>query len=123
MLSVILATENLYKAKNEFINAGWSLVFETPEDSDDRLAIVRLGDAQVMLGIDSPEFLPEESREHKGAGVDIYLTLPDGTSIDSVYEKHLKAGLVKDPLETKPWGVRAFHARICGYSFLIAREE
>ena len=48
-------------------------MFETPHDSDDRLAIVRLGEAQVMLGIEDREILPQDAMNFNGAGIDIYV--------------------------------------------------
>ncbi len=119
-LSVILATHNPFESKEEFLKAGWEFLFETPEDSDDRLAIVRLGDAQVMLGIDSKEFLPDGAGDFKGAGIDIYVEFRENGIIGTVYKNHVMAGAAIEKLEPKPWGVKAFHARICGYKFLLA---
>ncbi len=120
MFSVILATTNTHTEKNQFLSAKWTLISETPQESDDQLAIVRLGDATVLLGTDSPEFLPAESRNHKGAGIDMYIELEKEGEIEEVHANHLKAGLTGEKFTRMPWGVRAFHARICGYSFLIA---
>lgn len=120
MLSVILATRNPYEAKEEFLKAGWKLSFQTPENSDDRLVIVSLGDSRVMLGIDTPEFLPEDATRFKGAGIDIYVELDDSIDIGRVFQNHSAAGLATDRLEQKPSGVNAFHAKICGYSFFFA---
>lgn len=115
MLSVILATNNPYVAKDEFLKAGWELVSETPPGSEDKLAIVSIGDSSVMLGVDDPKFLPKEARDFRGAGIDIYVELGKKDKIERVFENHSKAGVATGPLEPKPWGVNAFHARICGY--------
>lgn len=123
MLSAILATPNPYGGAEEFVKAGWTLAFSTPPESDDKLAIVELEGAQVMLGTDAPEFLPENARPFKGAGVVFYVKLPGGTDIDGVYEKHLRAGVVTDALRDRPWGERAFRATIAGYKFLVVRGE
>jgi len=122
MISVILATEDPYKAAREFLSLGWKLVSETPADSDDKLSIVSLGDAKVMLGVDEPRFLPEAAREHRGAGVEMYIRLRARVNLDSIYSRHLKGGVVTKQLESVPFGGRAFHARIYGYNFLIAGE-
>ncbi len=84
MLTPILATDDPYEAA-VFMRAGWSLVFQTPRDSGDPLACVALAGAQVMLGTPLPEFLPAESRAHKGAGVEFHVTVP-GADIGAVYE-------------------------------------
>ena len=70
-----------------FVKAGWSLVFQPPRDSGDTLACVALAGAQLMLGTSSPQFLPTESRAHKGAGVEFHLTVP-GEEIGAIYEAH-----------------------------------
>lgn len=123
MISVILATEDPYRAKDEFLKAGWEMVFETPRESNDNLACVIIGDSKVMLGIDSPEFLPKEAKGHRGAGVDIYIEFASKDEIEIAYRNHLKAGFVTEKLSHKPWGAYAFHAKICGYSFLFATES
>ncbi len=123
MLSVILATHDPHDAIKEFLRAGWELEYEATGESDDRLAIVKIGNSRVMLGVDDPEFLPEAARNFRGAGIDIYVELEAEEDIGSVYENHLKAGLSTDQLADRPWGVKAFHARICGYSFFFAQED
>ncbi len=120
MLSVILATKDPYVAKDEFLKAGWEFVSETSHESDDKLAIVKIGDSLIMLGIDDPKYLPEEARNYRGAGIDIYVELGEKDDIKKVFEDHLRAGVSTEPLGLKPWGVNAFHARICGYNFLLA---
>lgn len=102
---------------------GWRLVFATPSDSDDRLACVGIGDAEVMLGTADEEFLPSASRDHRGAGVTVYILLPPGEDIGAIHAGHAKAGVVTAPLMPRPWGVRAFNAVIGGYHFLIAQEQ
>jgi len=47
-----------------------------------------------MLGVDDPRFLDPAARDHRGAGIELYIRLLDGE--------------------------RAFHAVILGYRFLIA---
>lgn len=67
MLTPILATDDPYQAVKAFVSAGWSLAFQTPPDSGDPLACVALAGSQVMLGTSLPQFLPADSRAHKGA--------------------------------------------------------
>lgn len=119
MISVILACGDPYRAAESFRRAGWEPIFATPEDSDDRLACVGLGDAQVMLGTDEERFLPAASREHRGAGVEIYIRVEG--DLEKIYEHHRAAGVVTQALREAEWGERVFHAMIEGYRFLIAQ--
>jgi hypothetical protein len=122
MLTPILATDDPYEAAAAFINAGWSLVFQTPRDSGDPLACVALADSQLMLGTSLPEFLPVDSRAHRGAGVEFHVTVPS-QHIGAVYEAHrCHAGSVTE-LAVQPWGEYAFHTVMLGYRFLIAAER
>jgi hypothetical protein len=73
VLSVFLACDDPYAAADFMTGTlGWRLAFATPRDSDGRLACVGLGDAEVMLGTTDEEFLPAQSRQHRGAGVTLY---------------------------------------------------
>jgi len=119
VLTPILATNDPYEAAAVFVEAGWALVFQTPPDSGDPLTCVALAGAQVMLGTSVPEFLPAESRAHKGAGVEFHLTVPDA-DIDGVYEAHRRHAESVTELIDQLWGERAFHAVLLGYRFLIA---
>lgn len=122
MLSVILACDDLYETADLFVERlGWTLVFATPRDSVDTLACVSLGDAQVLLGTSAEEFLPAESRDHRGAGVTIYVNLPATADIAAIHARHAEAGLATIPLAVRPWGEHAFNAEIAGYRFLIAQ--
>ena len=122
MLTPILATDDPYQAAAVFVKAGWSLVFQTPPDSGDPLACVALAGAQLMLGTSLPQFLPAESRAHKGAGVEFHLTVPSA-DIDAVYEAHRRHAESVTDLAEQPWGERAFHAVLLGYRFLIAADS
>jgi hypothetical protein len=119
VLTPILATDDPYEAAKVFVNAGWSLVFQTPPDSGDPLTCVALAGAQLMLGTSLPEFMPAESRAHKGAGVEFHVTVPDA-DIGAVYDEHRRHAESVTDLATQPWGERAFHAVLLGYQFLIA---
>ena len=122
MLTPILATDDPYEATAVFVNAGWSLLFQTPADSDDPLACVALAGAQLMLGTSLPEFLPAESRAHRGAGVEFHITVPSA-DISAVYEAHRRHAESVTDLAMQPWGERAFHAVLSGYRFLIAADR
>jgi uncharacterized glyoxalase superfamily protein PhnB len=123
VLSVFLACDDPY-ASAEFMTQqlGWRLVFATPRDSDDLLACVALGDAEVMLGTAAEEFLPAVSRQHRGAGVTVYVQLPAIEDISAVHARHADAGVVTSPLALRPWGEQAFSAVICEYRYLISQR-
>jgi catechol 2,3-dioxygenase-like lactoylglutathione lyase family enzyme len=124
MLSVILACDDPYETARFMTGTlGWRLVFATPSDSDDKIACVGLGDAEVMLGTAEQEYLPAGSREHRGAGVMVYVQLPATEEIAAVHDGHARAGVVTTPLTPRPWGVAAFNALIDGYRFLITQEQ
>ena len=75
-----------------------------------------------MLSTADEKYLPERSREHKGAGVTIYVRLPAAEDIAAIHARHAAAGVVTAPLAQRPWGERAFDAVIGGYQFLIAQQ-
>lgn len=101
---------------------GWRLVFATPSDSADKVACVGIGDAEVMLSTADEQFLPAASREHRGAGVTVYIQLAAGDDIDAIHAGHAQAGVVTGPLTRRPWGEHAFDAVISGYRFLITQR-
>ena len=121
MLSVFLACDDPYSAAQYFVETlGWELEFETPADGDDQLACVSLGGAQVLLGTADDRWLPPASREHRGAGVTVYVTVKPEDDIATIWERHAAAGVATSELTVRPWGDRAFDAVIAGYRFLIA---
>ena len=101
---------------------GWRLEFATPADADDRLACVSLGDAEIRLGTVDERWLSAASREHRGAGVTVYLRLPLSEDIAIVHERHAAGGVVTQSLSLRPWGELAFDAVVAGYRFLISQE-
>ena len=122
MLSVFLACDDPYETAGFMTSQlGWRPVFATPADSDDMLACVALGDAEVMLGTAAEEFLPAASRRHRGAGVTLYVQLPAAEDIAAVHARHADAGVVTSALSPRPWGEIAFDAVIGGYRFLITQ--
>ncbi|MER7249813.1 hypothetical protein [Kribbella sp. NPDC000426] len=118
MLTPILATSDPYAAADEFVASGWRLAYSTPKDSGDPMAVVELRGGQVMLGVDSEQFLPAEARDHRGAGVQFYVEVP-ADAIDDVHAAHQHPG----PIEQRAWGVRSFVVKLAGYNFMIATEQ
>jgi hypothetical protein len=123
MLSVFLACDDPYETARFCVSElGWEHVFVTPPDSGDRLACVRLADAEVMLGTAEEQFLPAASRAYRGAGVTVYITVKAEDDIEAIHDRHRAVGVVTEPLSDRPWGQRAFDAVIGGYRFLIAAD-
>ncbi|MHB1432507.1 MAG: hypothetical protein ACYCVZ_10380 [Streptosporangiaceae bacterium] len=123
MLSAFLACDDPYQTAAMMTDVlGWRLVFATSQDSDDKVACVALGDAEIMLSTADERFLPAAARAYRGAGVTIYVRLPADVAIGPVHARHAESGVVTDPLARRPWGENAFEARIAGYRFLIASE-
>jgi hypothetical protein len=102
VLTPILATDDPYEAAALFVKAGWSLVFQTPRDSGDPLTCVDLAGARLLLGTSLPQFLPAESRAHRGAGVEFHLTVPS-EKIGAVYEEHRRHAESVPVLGPQPW--------------------
>ena len=101
---------------------GWAPDFSSPAESRDPMACVSLSGAQVRLGPADEQWLAAASRDHRGAGVTVYIRLPETDDITLVHERHAAGGVVTRPLEQRPWGELAFDAVIAGYRFLIAQE-
>ena len=81
-----------------------------------------LSGAEVRLGPADERWLAGAARDHRGAGVTVYVRLPETSDIAVVHERHAAGGVVTRPLEQRPWGELAFDADIGGYRFLIAQE-
>jgi uncharacterized glyoxalase superfamily protein PhnB len=123
VLSAILATPDPHATAEEFVRAGWTLAHATPPGSGDRLAIVELAGAQVMLGTDGLKFVSDAARTHQGAGVEFYVRLPDEADAEAIFRKHQSAGVVTEPLQPRSWGGRAFRAHLAGYRFMVATRK
>ena len=103
MLTPILATDDPYVAAASFVEAGWSLVFQTPPDSGDPLTGVGRAAAHVRLGTSAPKFLASQSRAHKGAGVEFHVTVPP-TELDAIYAAQAGPAESVTELRVQPWG-------------------
>jgi uncharacterized glyoxalase superfamily protein PhnB len=122
VLSIFLACDDPYLTAEHMTGTlGWRLEFATPRESDDKVASVSLGDAHVMLSTAEDKYLPAAARDHRGAGITVYVRLPAVIDITDVHARHAAGGVVTAPLTERPWGERAFDAVIAGYRFLIAQ--
>jgi hypothetical protein len=124
VLSVFLACDDPYLTARQMTEQlGWRLEFATPPDSDDKTAVVSLGGAQVRLGTAEEQWLAADARDYRGAGVTVYIRLPQTEDIAAMHEQHAAGGVVTGPLSQRPWGELAFDAVIAGYRFLISQES
>jgi uncharacterized glyoxalase superfamily protein PhnB len=124
VLSVFLACDDPYQTARQMTEQlGWRLEFATPSDSDDKTAVVSLRGAQVRLGTAEEQWLAADARDYRGAGVTVYIRLPQTEDIAAVHEQHAAGGVVTGPLSQRPWGEVAFDAVIAGYRFLISQES
>jgi len=119
VLTPILATEDPYRTAAVFCRAGWQLEFETPPDSGDPLTCVSLAGSKVLLGTSEPQFLAQEARPFRGAGVEFHIEVPMG-EIEAIHLAHQAVDPSASALEDRAWGERAFHTTLGGYRFLIA---
>jgi uncharacterized glyoxalase superfamily protein PhnB len=123
MLSVFLSCDEPYLTAAAMTGEMcWTQEFASPADSDDKLVIVSLEGARMMLGTADEQWLPAASRDHRGAGVTLYLSLPRSADIRAIYERHRAGGAATTPLRPRQWGEVAFDAVIAGYRFLISQE-
>jgi uncharacterized glyoxalase superfamily protein PhnB len=74
-----------------------------------------------MLSAAAEQYLPAVSRSHRGAGVTVYVSLPETADIEAIHARHTAGGVVTTALAQRPWGQRAFDAVIAGYRFLISQ--
>jgi len=127
MLSVILACTDVSKAIAYYVDKlGFELAWEMPpnDDGQTEFAGVKLGDAEIMLGV-TEGFVAPEDLDKRGTGVQIYIRLPKAFAIDDVYARAEAAGAtITRPLETRNWGERSFNVRDAdGYNLMIATES
>ncbi len=123
MLSVFLACDDPYATGRLMTGElGWTLDFATPEDADDKLVAVSLEGARVMLSTAEEKWLPAASRPHRGAGVGVFVALPEAADIGAIHDRHAAGGVVTAPLSDRGYGQRAFNAEIAGYKFQISQE-
>lgn len=123
VLTVFLACDDPYQTAQLMTDQlGWRLDFATPAKSDDKVACVGLGDAEVMLSTADEQYLPAATRQHRGAGITVYIRLPASEDIVAIHARHAAGGVVTEALSLRPRGEFAFDAVIAGYRFLVGQE-
>jgi uncharacterized glyoxalase superfamily protein PhnB len=126
MLAPILACSDVSKAIDYYTQKlGFQLAWSVPanENSETELACVRLGTAEILLGVIEGYVKPEDISK-RGIGVQIYINLPDTMPIDEIYARARAQGaVITRALETRDWGERAFNINdMDGYNLMIAQR-
>jgi hypothetical protein len=67
--------------------------------------------SKVLLGTSEPQFLAEEARPFRGAGVEFHVDVPWG-EIEAIHLAHQAVDPSASALEDRPWGERAFHVTL-----------
>lgn len=124
MLSPILSVDDIDQSIAFYVNTlqfeqNWSM----PDDSGKTsFACVKLGDAEILLG--TIDFVEPEHRGHRGKGIQIYVEVPEGMNIDTIYASAKSAGAtITREIEDRDWGERAFAVKdIDGYHLMLAQR-
>jgi uncharacterized glyoxalase superfamily protein PhnB len=125
MLSPILACTSVPQAIAYYTHVlGFELAWEMPPNDQGTIefACVRLGDAEILLGI-LEGFVVSEDIDKRGIGIQIYINLLEPLKIDEIYEHAQKYGAhITREIQTREWGERAFNVRdVDGYNLMIAQ--
>lgn len=126
MLSPILACSDVNQAISYYTEKlGFELAWTMPpnERGETDFACVRLGEAEILLGI-TEGFVAPGDLPRRGIGVQLYINLPESFNIDTLYTdaKTNGARIIRE-IETRDWGERAFNVRdLDGYQLMIAQN-
>jgi len=127
MLSPILACADVEKSIAHYTQIlGFQLAWQMPADESDNItfAAVKLGDAEIMLGI-TEGFVKQANMPNRGIGVQLYINLPENVSIEAIYNhcREKGANIIKE-LQTREWGEKAFNVTDPdGYQLMIAQQS
>lgn len=124
MISPILSVADIeasitfYTEKLGFTHE-WSM---TDENNKPTFSCVKLGDAEVMLGV-LEGFVEEADRDRLGKGVQLFIRLPQEIDVDALYTQAKTSGAtITRELETRDWGERTFSVKdLDGYHFMISK--
>lgn len=124
MISPILSVADIeasitfYTEKLGFTHE-WSM---TDENNKPTFSCVKLGDAEVMLGV-LEGFVEEADRDRLGKGVQLFIRLPQEIDVDALYTQAKTSGAtITRDIETRDWGERTFSVKdLDGYHFMISK--
>lgn len=126
MLSPILACVDVdasiacYTQKLGFEHA-WSM--PPNESGKTEFACVKLGDAEILLGV-VEGFVSPEDLAKRGTGIQLYIDLPASLNIDSLYTQAKSSGAaITREIEDRDWGERTFNVKDAdGYNLMLAQR-
>ncbi|MBI1257277.1 MAG: hypothetical protein GC204_07390 [Chloroflexi bacterium] len=126
MLSPILACTSVSAAIDYYTQKlGFTLEWSMPagESGQTEFASVKLGDAELLLGI-THGFVEPEDLDKRGIGIQLYIQLPEALNIDDLYtHAQSRNAHITRAIETRDWGERAFNVRdLDGYNLMIAQQ-
>jgi uncharacterized glyoxalase superfamily protein PhnB len=126
MLSPILACSDVNSAIAYYTEKlGFELAWRMPPNQrgETDFACVKLGDAEILLGI-TEGFVKPEDLSRRGIGIQLYINLPETLNIDTLYNSvKAQGGRITRDIETRDWGERAFSVRdLDGYQLMIAQS-
>ena len=126
MLSPILACADVTRAIDYYTQKlGFELAWQMPpnENVETEFACVRLGDAEILLGI-TQGYVTVEDMDKRGIGIQIYINLPASPNIDEIYNyAQTQGATITREIETRDWGERAFNVKdYDGYNLMIAQS-
>ena len=108
-LAVELFVPNVKEAASYYADSLGFTILRTDPPDEPVFAIAHLGEAVVMFMSDRFYAGARSDLDHRGAGVDIRLMVPD---VDAVYERIRAAGLeVLHPIGDRDYGLRDFIMR------------
>jgi uncharacterized glyoxalase superfamily protein PhnB len=126
MLSPILACEDVDAAIAYYTEKlSFERGFAMPgEDGTTGFASVKLGDAEILLGV-TKGFVAIEDRHKRGIGVQLYVEVPADQSIDMLYDHARGQGaIITRDLQDRDWGDRAFNVKdVDGYDLMFAQAK
>ena len=125
MISPILACKNVQQAIDYYVESlSFELAWAMPpnDDGETEFAGVKLDGSEIMLGV-TQGFVSDADLDRRGLGVQIYINLSHALDIETYYAQIKSQGaVIEKPLETKPWGEKAFTLRdLDGYNLMVAQ--
>lgn len=124
MISPILSVADI-EASIRFYTEKLGFTYEwsmTNENNKPTFSCVKLGDAEVMLGV-LEGFVEEADRDRLGKGVQLFIRLPQEIDVDALYTQAKTSGAtITRDIETRDWGERTFSVKdLDGYHFMISK--
>ncbi|MBL8132088.1 MAG: VOC family protein [Anaerolineae bacterium] len=126
MLSPILACVSVSQAIDYYVEKlGFEQAWTMPPNEAGfiEFACVRLGDAEILLGI-TEGFVAPNALAFRGTGIQIYINLPDTLNIETLYATAQASGaVITRELQTRDWGERSYNVKDAdGYNLMIAQS-